>query len=111
VGVAVQDRGVEQRGEQVVGCADGVDVAGEVQVEVLHRDGRRHAGDADQLAVGQPAQPVEDSKADLGLVAAVRLDLVGVQAGLLGDRLDRLELGFLRDLEAALHDGSMVVSG
>ena len=43
VRVAVQDRGVEHRREQVVGGADGVDVAGEVQVEVLHRDDLGHA--------------------------------------------------------------------
>ena len=41
VRVAVQDRGVEQRGEQVVGCTDGMDVAGEVEVQVLHRDDLR----------------------------------------------------------------------
>ena len=41
--VAVQDRGVEHRGEQVVGGADRVDVAGEVQVEVLHRHDLGHA--------------------------------------------------------------------
>ena len=37
VRVAVQDRGVEHRREQVVRRADRVDVAGEVEVEVLHR--------------------------------------------------------------------------
>ena len=36
VRVAVQDRGIEHGGEQVVGGADRVDVAGEVEVEVLH---------------------------------------------------------------------------
>ena len=41
--VAVQDRGVEHRREQVVGRADRVDVAGEVQVEVLHRHDLGHA--------------------------------------------------------------------
>jgi hypothetical protein len=37
VRVAVQDRGVDHRGEQVVGGADRMDVAREVEVEVLHR--------------------------------------------------------------------------
>ena len=35
--IAVENRRVEQRGEQIVGGADRVDVAGEVEVEVLHR--------------------------------------------------------------------------
>ena len=37
VRVAVQDRRVDHRREQVVGGADRVDVAGEVEVQVLHR--------------------------------------------------------------------------
>ena len=51
--VAVQDRGVEHRGEQVVGGADGVDVAGEVEVEVLHRH------DLGQAAAGGAALDAE----------------------------------------------------
>jgi hypothetical protein len=38
VGIAVMKTVVEERGGEVVGGADGVDVAGEVEVEVLHRD-------------------------------------------------------------------------
>ena len=118
VRVAVQDRGVEQRGQQVVGGADRVDVAGEVEVEVLHRHdlghaaaggaaldaehgaerrlaqaqqrvladvaealgerhgrgglalprlGRRHAGHADELAVGRVLEPVERAQRDFAL--------------------------------------------
>jgi hypothetical protein len=36
-------------------------------------------------------------------VAAVGLELLGQEAHPLRDRLDREELGFLRDLKAALH--------
>ncbi len=154
VRVAVQDRGVEDRREQVVGGADRVDVAGEVQVEVLHRhhlgeaapggaalhpehraerrlaqaedraaadvahalgerDRRRrlalaglrrgHPGDADQLAVGPVGEPVERGQRDLALVAAVRLDLLGLEAELGADLLDRPQLRVLGDLEAVLH--------
>ncbi|MGB0097565.1 MAG: hypothetical protein WBP81_34145 [Solirubrobacteraceae bacterium] len=35
--IALENRRVEQRGEQIVGGADRVDVAGEVKVQVLHR--------------------------------------------------------------------------
>ena len=49
VRVAVQDRRVDHRREQVVGGADRVDVAGEVEVEVLHRD------DLGQAAAGRAA--------------------------------------------------------
>ena len=152
VRVAVQDRGVEDRREQVVGGADRVDVAGEVEVEVLHRHhlgeaaagraalhpehraerrlaqaehraaadvaealgerdrGRRlalarlrrgHPGDADQLAVRPVGQPVDRRQRDLALVAAVGLDLLGLEADPLADLVDRQELGLLRDLEAA----------
>jgi hypothetical protein len=128
--VAVQDRRVEHRGEQVVGGADRVDVAGEVEVEVLHRHDlrhaaaggaaldaehraerrlaqashraladrahalgepderrrlalarlrRRHARHADDLAVGPVLEPLEHAEPDLGLVAAVGLDLLGLK--------------------------------
>jgi hypothetical protein len=154
VHVAVQDGGVEQRRKQIVGRPDGMDVAGEVQVEVLHRHdlgqpsarraaldaehraqrrlaqaqdraladrpeplrerhgrgrlalpgpGGRHAGHADELAVGHVRQPVERRQRNLALVPAVRLDLVRLEADALGYRLDRLQLGVLGDLEAALH--------
>ena len=43
VRVAVQDRGVEHRRQQVVGGADRMDVAREVEVEVLHRHHLRQA--------------------------------------------------------------------
>jgi hypothetical protein len=160
--VAVQDRGVDHRREEVVGRADGVDVTGEVQVEVLHRDDlgqpaaggaaldpehraqrrlaqaqhrtaadvpealrqadgggrlalarlrRRHPRHADQLAVRQAVQPVEHRERDLRLVAAVGLDLAGIQPGLLGDRLDRLEHRLLRDLQARLHVASSIRMG
>ena len=154
VRVAVQDRGVEQRREQVVGRAHGVDVAGEVEVQVLHRHHlgqpaaggaaldaehraerrlaqaehrvladlpealgerhgggglalarlrRRHAGHAHELAVRRVAQAVEHAQRHLRLVAPVGLELVGQQPGALGDRVDRLKLRLLRDLETALH--------
>ena len=121
VQVAVQDRRVEHRREQVVGGADRVDVAGEVEVEVLHRHDlghaaaggaaldaehgperrlaqagdrpladvaealrepderrrlalarlrRRHARDADQLAVGPVRQPVDHAEPDLAPCSA-----------------------------------------
>ena len=53
VRVAVEDRGVDHRREQVVGGADRVDVAGEVQVQVLHRD------DLGQAAAGRAALDAE----------------------------------------------------
>ena len=43
VRVAVQDRGVEKGGEKVVGGTDGVNVTGEVEVQVLHRHDLRVA--------------------------------------------------------------------
>src|SRR4029078_12660565 len=43
VRVAVQDRRVEHRGEEVVRRADRMDVAGEVEVQVLHRHDLGHA--------------------------------------------------------------------
>ena len=42
--VAVEDVGVDQRGEQVRGGGDRVDVAGEVEIQVLHRRDLRPAG-------------------------------------------------------------------
>ena len=52
--VAVQDRGVEDRRQQVVRGPDRVDVAGEVEVEVLHRN------DLGESAAGGPALEPED---------------------------------------------------
>jgi len=37
VRVTVQDRGIEHRREQIVRGADRMNIAGEVQVQVLHR--------------------------------------------------------------------------
>jgi hypothetical protein len=73
--------------------------------------GRRHAGHAYELAVGRLAHALEHPEVDLRLVAPVGLELLLLESDLLGDLLDRLEDRFLCDLEAALHDGSMVVSG
>ncbi len=52
--VAVHEVAVDHGREQVVGRADGVDVAGEVQVEVLHREQLRVA------AAGRAALDAED---------------------------------------------------
>ena len=52
--VAVHEVAVDHGGQQVVGGADGVDVAGEVEVEVLHRDELRVA------AAGGAALDAED---------------------------------------------------
>ena len=133
VRVAVQDRGVEHRREQVVRRPDRMDVAGEVEVEVLHRHHlrltpsgraaldpehraerrfpqtrdrpladrtealreadergrlafagarRRHARDADQLAVRTVGETVGDGQVDLGLEPAVRLELLGLETEL-----------------------------
>ena len=53
----------------------------------------------DELAVGRVGEAVEDGEGDLGLVAAVRLELVLLDARGLGDFGDRPQLGVLRDLE------------
>ena len=72
VRVAVQDRGVEHRREQVVGGADRVDVAGEVEVEVLHRHDLGHAAagraalDAEHRAERRLAQAGDRALADRG---------------------------------------------
>ena len=151
--VAVHHVGVDERGEQVVGRSDRVQVAREVEVQVLHRHdlrmtgargaaldaedrperglpqaqrdgladlaealrqrdrrrrlalartGRRDRGDADDLPVGPVGQPIEHAEIDLGLVAAVHLDLVIQQARLGGDVGDRPKFGLLGDLETAL---------
>ena len=145
---------IDQRSEEVVGGRDRVDVAGEVEVEVLHRhdlgiaasggaaldpedraerrladrehrlppedaeplderDGgrrlplagrcRRDRGDVDDLPVGAIGETVEDREVDLRLVAAVQLELVGLDARLRGDVGDGAERCGLRDLEARAH--------
>ena len=154
VRVAVQDRRVEDRREQVVRGADRVDVAGEVKVEVLHRHdlgeaapgraalhpehradrrlakaedgaaadvahalgepdrggrlalsrlGRRHPGDADELAVRPVGEAVQGRERDLALVATVGLDLLGLEVESGADLVDRQERRLLGDLEAVLH--------
>ena len=148
--VAAQQVVVEEGRAQVVGRGDGVDVAGEVEVDVLHRqhlavaatgaaaldaedrsqgglpDGhrgahadaveplgqpdrggglalaerrRRDGRDDDLPAVRPVGQTIEDLEADLGLVAAVQLDLVGQEPQLGGDVGDRTQRGVLGDLE------------
>ena len=71
VRVAVQDRRVEHRRQQVVGGADRVDVAGEVEVEVLHRHHLCHAAaggaalDAEHRAERRLAQAGDRLLADV----------------------------------------------
>ncbi len=152
--VAVQQVRLEDRRQQVVRGADGVDVAGEVEIQVLHRHDlrvaaaggaaldpehgpdrclaqaehrssarvaeplrqrdrrrrlalaglrRRHRRHADQLPVCGRGESVEHRKVDLGLRAAVRLDLVGGEPRRGGELVDRLQDGGLRDLEAGRH--------
>ncbi len=70
--VAVVDMGVEQRGKQVVGRADGMEVAREVQVDLLHGDhlGVPAAGsaalDAEHGAQGGLAQGDDGVLAQVG---------------------------------------------
>src|ERR1035437_7918793 len=52
--VAVVDRVVQEGGSQVVGRPDRVDVAGQVEVEILHRD---------DLAIAAPSRPPLDPEA------------------------------------------------
>ncbi len=69
--VAVEDVRLEHRREQVVGGADGVDVAGEVEVEVLHRHDLRVAAtrgatlDPEDRAERRLTQTEHGSLADL----------------------------------------------
>ena len=69
----------------------------------LPRARRRHAGHADQLAVGAAGEPLGDREVDLRLVAAVGLELLRLEAEALRDLLDRPQDRVLGDLEAALH--------
>ena len=55
----------------------------------LARLRRRDRGDADELAVRAAGEALEDGEVDLRLVAAVELDLVVVEAHVLGDLGDR----------------------
>ncbi len=139
--------------EQVVGGGDGVDVAGEMQVELVHRhdlgvaaagrpaldaergslggladagedalaqvdtqrlaepDGGgglalsqrsgRDGGHVDVFAVRAVLQPLEDLQLDLGLIRAVKLDLLGQDAALLRHPQDAFEGGRLGDIHIA----------
>ena len=66
----------------------------------LRRRDRRHV---DQLAVRPVRETVEHRERDLRLVAAVRVDLVGLEPGGSCDLGDRLEHGLLGDLEGRWH--------
>jgi hypothetical protein len=145
---------VDHGREQVVRSRDRVKVAGEVEVQVLHRhdlciaasrraaldpehraerrlakaqhrlapelpeplrerDGRRRLPlarrrrrdrrDVDQLRVRAVREPVDHGQVDLRLVPAVWLDLVVLQAELVGDVADRAQRRGLCDLEAGGH--------
>ena len=152
--VAPVDVVVDQRGQQVVGGADGVEVAGEVEVDVLHRHdlgiaaaggaaldaeagpearlaqaddrlladgveavaqadrgrglalagrGRGDGGDQDQLAVGPLRLAVDEIERDLGLVAAIGIQLLRRDAELGRDLLDRQHLRRPGDFDIAQH--------
>jgi hypothetical protein len=70
--VLQQDRGVDVRGDEVVGRRHGVDVARQVEVELLHRDDLAVAAaggaalDAEERAHGGLAEAREDLLAELG---------------------------------------------
>ena len=53
MGGFVEHAGIDRRCQQVVGCGDGVDVAGEMQVEILHRD---------HLGIAAASRPALDAK-------------------------------------------------
>ena len=65
--------------------------------------GRRDRGDHDELAVGPVTEPAEHRQAHLGLIPAVRLDLVLQQPGASGDVRDGQQSGRLCDLQAGPH--------
>ncbi len=154
VRIAMQDRRIEHRRQQIVRRPDRMDVTREVQVQILHRHHLRHAAargaalhpehrpqrrlaqtrdrpladhpetlrqphqrrrlalarlrrrhprHAHQLAVRLVRHAVEHRQIDLRLVTPVGLVLRLLEPALLRDRVDRLKLGLLRDLKAALH--------
>ncbi len=159
--VAPIDVVVDHRREQVVGGADGVEIAGEMEVDVLHRhdlgiaaagsaaldpearpkarlaqahdgpladqvqrvaqahrggglalSGRRRGdgGDEDQLAVGPVGQRGDVVERDLGLVVAVRDQVLGRDAELaLGHLEDRPHMGGLADLDIGFRRLMLVV--
>ena len=102
--VAVVDVVVEQRGQQVVGQLDGVEVAGEVEVDVLHRHdlgvaaaGRaalhaearpqRRLAQADARLLADPVQAVAQADAGGGLAFAGRRGRDGRDQDQLAGRL------------------------
>ena len=69
----------------------------------LSRRGRRDRRDVDDLPVRLVGEPLEDREIDLRFVAAVQLELVGLDARLVGDVGDRAKRRFLCDLETREH--------
>ena len=84
--VAVHEVRVDHRREQVVGRADGVDVAREVEVQVLHRDQLRVA------AAGRAALDAEDRAQRRLAQGQHGVDTEGVHRLREPDRGDRLAL-------------------
>ena len=155
--VAVHDVAVDHGGQQVVGGAHGMDVAGEVEVQVLHRDELRvpaaggaaldaedrpqrrlaqgehgvdadrvhrlgqadrgdglafaerrrgDRGDVDDLAVGLALEALEQGHVvDLGLVAAVELQLLFEDPDLRRDLRDGLHGRRLGDVDVRRDGG------
>ena len=155
--IALINMVIQHGSQQVVGSADGVEVAGEVEVDILHRDdlriaaagraaldaedraeGRLTQSDKDVLAelahtVGQADRRgglafacgggvdggdedeltlrvglfLQDAVVDLGLILAVLLQILLVDARGLGDLSDGLHGGFLCNFDIRLktHDG------
>ena len=68
----VENASVDGRGQQVIGCGDGVDIAGQVQVEIFHRDdlavtaAGRAAFDAKGRTLAGLADAGEDPLAEVG---------------------------------------------
>ena len=145
---------VDGGGKEIVRSRYGVDVAGEVQIEVFHRDdlavtppgrpsfdterwtharlpdggeypvaqptqalaetngrgrfalaewSRGDGGDIDVLAKWPVGEFVPDIEVNLGLVAAVQLEVLRFQSDPLRNRQDRLNRGLLGDIEIARH--------
>src|SRR6185503_8356561 len=71
----------------------------------------RRRGDGrhvDVLAVGAAREPLHERQRDLGLVLAVQLELVLLDAEAGGDLRDGLHARALRDLEIRHHGGSLL---
>src|ERR1700724_727969 len=64
----VEDRGIDHSRQQVVRCLDGVNVAGEMQVDLLHRDDLGHAapGAATLDAEERPRRRLPQAEGDVG---------------------------------------------